>query len=225
MLATRKDGPVTLTPSEVTGNVDLQELFDSLLHSISHDLRSPLLTMSLSAELIADHLSAGPGDAPRPTVALEALNHGAKDLERMLQAVTLLSRARRRSLDDNGVRLGVLLGGHIVLSEVSDLERRTVAVDPLVVREIVDVLAGDAPVEIRAAVEDRHVVLQLPGTERTSRIASSPLQALVGSLHAYAGTEVETLAVAEFALARQGATLRADGESVRLALPLSVVSR
>ena len=62
--------------------------FESLLSTISHDLRSPLLTISLSAELLQDARHVGSED-----VALDALREGVRDLGRMLDAVTTLSRA------------------------------------------------------------------------------------------------------------------------------------
>lgn len=213
---------MTLTRPASANGAELQELFDSLLYSVSHDLRSPLLSMSLSTELIADHIRPEPSAASSSTmVALEALQHGARDLERMLQALALLSRARRRPLDTKRVPLRTLLGGHVVLSDEENLGQRVVAADPVVVREVVDVLGGEAPLEVRASVEDRVVVLRMPGTERTAALSGSFVRGVVGALQSYAGTEVERLAASEIALARQDAQLRAVDASVVLWLPLA----
>jgi len=86
----------------------LESLLDTLLRSVSHDLRSPLLSISLSAELIE---LGGEGVAE----ATRALRAGVADLERMLQAVTLLSQARRRELNVAPVALGDLLAGRATI--------------------------------------------------------------------------------------------------------------
>ncbi|RLT39863.1 MAG: hypothetical protein DWI58_12130 [Chloroflexi bacterium] len=87
------------TNAVAPGPVDPDLLVEALLYSVSHDLRSPLLTLSLAGELISeslgDRLRAEPSSG---IVALDALEHGARDLERMLQALAVVSRARRRPL-------------------------------------------------------------------------------------------------------------------------------
>ena len=67
------------------GTVDPDLLLEALLYSVSHDLRSPLLTLSLAGELIAESLGARLREDPSNSglVALDALQHGARDLERM----------------------------------------------------------------------------------------------------------------------------------------------
>ena len=211
---------MTLTRPAAASGAELQELLDSLLYSVSHDLRSPLLSMSLSSELIAGQVDPHAPESSSATVALEALQHGAKDLERMLQAIALLSRARRRPLDAGGVHLQALLGGQVVISDEANLGQLAVAVDPMVVHEVLDVVGGHIPLEVRASVEERVVVLRLPGTDRTDALAGSFVRAVVGSLQAYAGTEIERLAASEIALTRQGAHLSAVDGSVVLWLPL-----
>ncbi len=76
-------------------------LLGSFLRAVSHDLKSPLLTLSLSAELLGDVFP----DDERGRVAREALTHGLRDMERMLDAVTDVSRARRRVLQEQPSRL------------------------------------------------------------------------------------------------------------------------
>lgn len=39
------------------------------------------------------------------------------------------------------------------MSDVDDLVRRVVAVDPMVVRELLDEVTGRGPVEVRAVIE------------------------------------------------------------------------
>ena len=124
-----------------------EELLDALLLSVSHDLRSPLLAISLSAELI-ERGGEGVEEATR------ALRVGATDLERMLQALTLLSRARRREFDVASHALGDLLGGHVVISEVPELASVRVVVDGSTIGELLATLAEAGPVEAQIGVED-----------------------------------------------------------------------
>lgn len=182
-------------------------LVDSLLYSVSHDLRSPLLTMSLSADLIGDALDALPeSTSGSVAIALDALRHGAKDMERMLQALTMLSRARRRPVEPHRVSLSVILGGYVVVSEFEDLRPVTVDVDPLVVRELLDHLSEESPVEVYVRRRDQAVALECPGV-RPEGEANSPLEALVASLQYHAGGTGQALAVSQVLLERQGASV------------------
>lgn len=89
------------------------ELLGILLRAISHDLKSTPLTLSLNAELMADLLPVG----EHAQVARDGLTNGVREMERMLDAVTAISRARTRILAGHPVPLGDILSGHIVLSE------------------------------------------------------------------------------------------------------------
>ena len=194
----------------------LERLLDTLLRSVSHDLRSPLLSISLSVELIE---LGGEGVAE----ATRALRAGVADLERMLQAVTLLSQARRRELRVAPVALGDLLIGRVVISDVPELPSVHVSVDAASIGELLATLGATGPIEAQIAVEDRavHCDFALRGDYPASD--ASPLAALAGSLERFAGTIVETLAVHEVALARQGATLSRFAD--RLAVTLPIVAR
>ena len=56
------------------GPVDPDLLVEALLYSVAHDLRSPLLTLSLAGELISESLGARLRDEPSTgLVALDAL--------------------------------------------------------------------------------------------------------------------------------------------------------
>ncbi|GMU41733.1 MAG: hypothetical protein AMXMBFR23_25990 [Chloroflexota bacterium] len=202
--------------SDADRHSDPQSLLDSLLFSVSHDLRSPLLTMSLSADLLDDALRehvATQGESSTVGVALGALRHGTRDLERMLQALTAVSRARRRPLDASPAPLQMILGGHIVLSDEGDLGRRTVAVDVLALREHLDATWGEEPVEIHVRLEGGFAVLSCP--EVAPDLDDEPLTALAGSLQIYAGGPVQTLAAAQVILERLGGRVRCgDGHTV-----------
>ncbi len=209
-------------------------LADSLFYSVSHDLRSPLLTMSLSADLITDALERLPESASGSVaIALDAMRHGAKDMERMLQALTLLSRARRRSIRPSRVNLQVILGGQVVISDVSDLEHVEVAVDPVPVLDILDALATTRPLDVHARLEDGGVVLDCEGVTdavdaedaEDAESDTSPLELLVGSLHHHAGTVLETLAESQVLLERQGGTVRCRGGRLLVWLPLAAPAR
>jgi hypothetical protein len=200
---------------------DTWQLVDALLYSVSHDLRSPLLSLTLSADLLRDVLGAVP-EGGAGDVAIDGLRYGARDLERMLEALTVLSRARRRVFDHDQGPLGLILGGHLVMSDAEDLVSRMVAVDPLVVRELFDQVAGDGPVEVRAVIEGDHVMLSASVMAAVPAFEGSPLTALVSSLHTYAGTVVERLAASQVLFDRQGAAFAFDGNRLVIWLPLGV---
>lgn len=194
----------------------LENLLDTLLRSVSHDLRSPLLSISLSAELIE---LGGEGVAE----ATRALRAGVADLERMLQAVTLLSQARRRELNVAPVALGDLLAGRVVISDVPELPSVHVSVDAASIGELLATLGASGPIEAQIAVEDGAVHCDFALRGDYPAADASPLASLAGSLEQFAGTVVETLAVHEVALARQGATLLRSAD--RLAVTLPIVAR
>lgn len=201
--------------------VDPDVLVEALLFSVSHDLRSPLLTLSLAGELIAEAL--GPRlrseEAGSGLVALDALQHGARDLERMLQALTAVSRARRRPLEPKRAPLRMLLGGYVVISDAGDLGNRVVGVDPVTVREVIDAVAGDEPAEIHVLLHEAFAVLRLPLPAALVEVRGAPLVALAGSLQRHAGTLVEALAAAEVLLERSGGHIEIADEGVRMWLP------
>jgi signal transduction histidine kinase len=200
------------------GPIDPDSLVEALLYSVSHDLRSPLLTLSLAGELIEESLGDRLREEPSSSglVALDALQHGAKDLERMLQALTSVSRARRRPLELGRAPLRMLLGGHVVISDAGDLGSRLVSVDPVAVREIIDAVCGDEPVEIQVSLDDDYAVLRLPLNDELSEVRGSPLVALAQSLQMHAGTVVETLAAAQVVIERCGGRIDVVDDGARL---------
>ncbi|MFA7248606.1 MAG: hypothetical protein WC273_03155 [Dehalococcoidia bacterium] len=208
------------TEPAVPGPTDPDDLVEALLFSVSHDLRSPLLTLSLAGELISESL----GDRLRAEsssglVALDALQHGARDLERMLQALTVVSRARRRPLETSRSPLRLLLGGHVVISEAGDLGSRLVAVDPLAVREIIDAVCGEEPAEIHVSLSEAFALLRLPLDEALADVRGAPLVALAHSLQRHAGTLVEALGAAQVMLERSGGHIAIADEGVHVWLP------
>ena len=198
---------------------DTWRLFDALLYSVSHDLRSPLLSLTLSADLLRDSAAAVPEGGTRE-VALDGLRYGARDMERMLQSLTVLSRARRRVFEHDRGPLGLILGGHLVMSDIEGLASRVVAVDPMTVRELLDEVAGEGPVEVRVNVEGDFVVLSVPVNADLPPFEGRPLYALASSLQAYAGSAVERLAAAQVVLDRQGASFSVEGVRLTVWLPL-----
>lgn len=234
-----------MTIDPATAQDAQQVLLDSLLYSVSHDLRSPLLTMSLSTELLeasltdtgdigspdastADRAKASKGATSRAavsegtTVALASLRQGAADLERMLQALMELSRARRNTVEPVRSTLQLILAGYRVTSpdaDDTDLRRRVALVDPVQVREMLDAVAGDASLAVKAHLGEDFVDLELavPQLEH----GPTPLHAIAASLKQYAATPVEALAVGQVLLERQGGTVRGEGGRVVIRLPLS----
>ena len=200
------------------GSTDLVGAIDEFLHSVSHDLRSPLLTMSLGTELIADAVAAGD---ERAALALDSLRNGAKDLERMLDAITMLSRARRRTLADAPVSLVELLSGHLVVSDFDGVERLRVGVDSRIVLETISVLARGAALDIALAVDESRVHLTLPMPEDAPECEGSPLAAVMGALRTYAGTPIANVGALQAQLERQGGTMSLSGGRLRASLPLA----
>ncbi len=192
----------------------VEELLDALLYSVSHDLRSPLLAVSLSAEL----LELGGEGADE---AMRALREGAADIERMLEALTSLSRAHRRDLEVQTVVLGDLLSGHVVISEVPELASVGVVVDAQTVRELLDTVGSGGPIQAQISLDDDDVRCDLALRVEIEEFAGSPLAALAGSLQRYAGTPVEALAAHEVALTRQGASLARTDARLIVTLPRS----
>lgn len=197
-----------------------EPLIASLLYAVAHDLRSPLLTLSLSMGLL-DQAASGGGrlDAASGTLALDAMHHGARDMERMVQALASLARAYRRALNVRRSPVRLLLGGHVVISEEDSLDARFVVVDPLVVREVIDVCCGDDPARVHAALTEEHVVLVLPLPEACAEVRGTPLLALIEGLQRHAGSAIEALAAAQVALERHGAAIEVGDAGVRLWLP------
>ncbi|MCA9849699.1 MAG: hypothetical protein KC461_03530, partial [Dehalococcoidia bacterium] len=107
-----------MTIDRATAQTDVEQvLLDSLLYAVSHDLRSPLLTMTLSAELLETSLGDEVARSEAAKVAFGSMQQGAQDLERMLQTLTLLSRARRKQLEPAQAPLKLILGGYEVTSD------------------------------------------------------------------------------------------------------------
>ncbi|MCA9846689.1 MAG: hypothetical protein KC458_03415 [Dehalococcoidia bacterium] len=207
-----------MTIDRATAQTDVEQvLLDSLLYAVSHDLRSPLLTMTLSAELLETSLGDEVARSEAAKVAFGSMQQGAQDLERMLQTLTLLSRARRKQLEPAQAPLKLILGGYEVTSD-TDLSGRIARIDPLQVREMLDAVAGEADLEVRATMDGARVDLEFAVPELEQ--GPSPLHAVAGSLKQYAGTTVETLAVGQVLLERQGGAVRGEPGRVVISLPL-----
>lgn len=191
----------------------LFEFIDPLLYSVSHDLRSPLLTLSLSADLLVG--TAEPTDQGQRT-GIQGLKHGAKEMERMLDAVAVLSRAYRKPLDAETTPLSeVIAGFEDCLQGEPDTEQVRVAVDARVVRELLETLRGEQDAEVTIAVTAEELRIESPAPESEYGLAASPLETLFGSLTAHAATQVQQLSEVQVQLARQAGTIAfEDGRTV-----------
>lgn len=196
-------------------------VLDALLYSVSHDLRSPLLTMTLSADLVQEGILPSPGAEQSPetvAIALDAFRHGAADLERMLEALTRLSRARRHEVTPARSPLRLILGGYVVTGGAPP--DTIVAVDAIEVREFIDGLAGDGDAAVEVARDGGCITICVASAhEAVGEV--TPLDALAGSLHQFAGTPVEGLAARQVLLERRGCEVSAVDGRVRLALPVA----
>lgn len=200
-----------------TGADDLLTLF---LRAVSHDLKSPLLTLSLSAELLADILPA----AEHAQVARDGLTNGVREMERMLDAVTSVSRARSRILTSHPVPLGDLLSGQVVISEEEHLGRTFVAVDPRYVADLLTAVAGARAAEVRLELRGAHAQLTMVLPDLLAELTESPLRALLTSLQQYAGTPIGPLAAAQVQLERQGGSIECAEGRLLVRLPLAEVA-
>ena len=189
---------------------EFEALFDALLFVVSHDLKSPLLAISLGVELFESAALAASALDDRTRLALDAVRRGTEDLTRQLDAVTLVSRARRRPLDATPIALAGLLPGQ------AGLEGVRVAVDARVVTEFVAALEG---ARTEARVGDSDVRLSLPWPAGAPACDGAPLEALLASLGTHAGTVVATLAALQIQLERQGGTIVIGEGSATALLP------
>jgi hypothetical protein len=201
-------------------------LFDAFLTSVSHDLRSPLLTLSLTEE--RSFFSPEQRD--------EFVRAATREMSQMLDAVSAVSRARTNLLAPRSVPLADLLNGHLVISDDSTIQQVTVRVDPGSVDDVFRVIAHGEPMELRVTRSATHagVSLALPGSlaahthsgllalsDDPPQGTASPLHALLAWIKRYAGTPVASLAVAEVQMHRQGGSLSCSGSQVHIAIPLS----
>lgn len=201
---------------ETVSELNIKQLFeviDPLLYAVSHDLKSPLLTLSLSADLLTGGIE--PVDQGQRT-GVQGLKHGTKEMERMLDAVAVLSRAYRKSLDATTTPLADVLAGYEgYLRGEPDIAQSRVAVDARVVRELLEVLSSEQPAEITIDVTAAELRIESPAPESEYGLAASPLETLFGSLTAHAATQVQTLSELQVQLARQdGAITFEDGRTV-----------
>ncbi len=188
-------------------------LLGSFLRTVSHDLKTPLLTVSLALELLGD---AFPDD-DRGRVAREALSSGMHDLEDMLDAVTGVSRARRRILRDEPTSLVDVLTGHMVISD-AEVSRILTHVDTRSVTEAFSALSGGS-LNLRLELVDDGVAIAAALPETLIELDGSCVAALLGSLTQYADTPVAKLAACEVLLTRQGGALRCGGGRLWLQIP------
>ncbi|MCC6237131.1 MAG: hypothetical protein IT299_06105 [Dehalococcoidia bacterium] len=201
-------GPVTSAPSD-----EFEALFDTLLYAVSHDVKSPLLSIGLGAEL----LEAASATDERARLGLEAIQRGAQDLGRLIEALTQVSRARRRPLDGQPVRLDALLAGAPPTAGAPDVEGAAgieVRVDPRLVTEFT---AAVGPPRVVVGDEDVRLVSPLPPELR--ELDGPPLEVLFASLGLHAGTLVTALALLQVQLDRQGGTLVLGGGHATAMLP------
>lgn len=194
-------------PLPARATEEFEALFDRLLYAVSHDLKTPLLSVSLGAELLAE---AG-GDTGRG-LGLDSITRGAEDMTRLLDALTALSRARRRPLDEASVALASALPGLTVAPSVR------VAVDARLPRELLAALECGTE-HVQVVEGESEVQLVLPWPKDAPECSGPPLEALLEALGRYSGTPVSALATLQVQLERQGGTVVVAGDRVRVLLP------
>lgn len=185
------------------------DLVDTLLYATSHDLKSPLLTLSLSADLL---MQGVPDDVKASSqTALEGLKHGSVEIERMLDALAIVSRAYRRQLDATPVALADAL-----LSTTHDLagvEQWNVAADAQAIAQLLTILDGLGDTAL--AISDETLVLSSVQPASDYDLHPTPVETLFSSLTAHAATSVQALAEVQVQLMRQGGSISfEDGRTV-----------
>lgn len=186
------------------------DLLDSLFYSVSHDLRSPLLTVSLTAQVLEHTL--GEDVSQSTTEALNSLRAASTDLERMLATLNALSRATRRPIETTSLALNT------IAPDAPDApEDIAVLLDSATAADIAKLIAAS---EQSATIEQTSSRVTLDWAIANAPEASSPLTALTASLQNYAGTVIEGLACIEIALNREGGSLQLSEGRVRVSLPL-----
>jgi len=150
---------------------------------------------------------------------MTSMRQGAADMERMLQTLMLLSRARKKELAPARGALRLILGGYNVRSEEAGLLQQVVQVDPLHVREMLDQVAGDDLLQVGVHLLRDSVELDVACAALEH--GPTPLHALTASLKQYAGTSVEALAVGQILVERQGGSVRGEDGRVVVSLPLA----
>lgn len=177
-------------------------LLDSLFYAVSHDLRSPLLTVTLSAQLLEHQLANIEVDGADDV--LVGLRAACDDMERMLEAMNALSRASRRVAEPFALRLEALCpgapAGMVTLDEPTGSE-----------------LQAAVPADATASIDGGDAIIRWP----IDGLEGSPLTALTGSLQQHAGGAVQALACLEIALERHHAGLSVDEGQVTVRLPLA----
>ena len=216
MTTTSVDQTTTPQPAQPSPHGPPLDLLDALLLSTSHDLRSPLLTIGLSAELIANAVADGDD---RTRIALDSMKHGLQDAERMIEALTALSRARRRTLDVTAVSLVESLSEHLTEEARRTLAGALVAVDAGNLDTLIAALGEAAVLSNSVESDAQRITLVAPLPAGTPQCDGSPLAALLGSLQTFAGTPIAALAALQVAVERGGGSLSVHAGDVRLALP------
>jgi hypothetical protein len=156
----------------------------------------------------------------RATIAREGLTNGVRELERMLDAVTLLSRALQRPLEPRAVALVDVAG---VAANGAGQER--VLVDPRPLVDLLELLTAAPGALPSVSHEADHVELSAPLPVECADLEAAPLQALFGSLQRHAGSTVGRLAAAQAQLERCGAAVAVAEGRLSVRLPLARTGR
>ena len=162
-----------------------ERLLGMLLSSVAHDLKSPLIGLSLGAELLAEAVAP-----EQRAIASDSIRHGVRDMERILDAVAVVSAGRRQPLQPEAITVGDTLAGVDVDSTTAGWEARTMTVDRRFMRDLV--AFGGGPGNARAGLDIRAdvITITIAAPEATELPSGSPLAALLSSLHEHAGTPV-----------------------------------
>lgn len=192
------------------------DILGALLVAVSHDLRNPLLTLRLGVDWL---LEALPADDPGYAVARDTLPGGLADLERMLDGLTLVSRARRRALHIESLAVADLLAGHCIREPGTRVAGTVVAVDPLPVGDALELVGGGEPLDIEVTQTGERIMLACPLPPAFAHVEGAPFSIFTHSLKEYCGTPIAGLAAVQMQLERQSALVQLEGGRLTLCVP------
>lgn len=202
---------------------DANRELEAFAHTVSHDLRSPLTTLSMDAEMLRTRLPQG----TREQGMAERMTHAARRLIRLVEALLWLSRASTNEPERRDVDLSALAGEVVEGLRASDPDRRVEVdvepglqahVDPDLANALLQNLLGNAwkftldkdPARIALRRDGDAFVLEDNGPGFEPGDADRIFQAFTRLSGRFEGSGIG-LATVQRIVERHGGTIEAEG--------------